>query len=355
MSTFLDRKLSSLTPYTPGEQPKTTGEIIKLNTNESPYPPSPKVISALADEAEISNLRLYPDPTCRSLTCSIADRFGILPENVTVGNGSDELLAFCFHAFCENGAVFPDITYGFYEVFCKMFGTPFSTIPLKEDFTVDVDAFCKSKATVFIANPNAPTGLSLSPAEIEKIVSSDTNRLVIIDEAYVDFGAESVIPLTSKYENLLVIHTMSKSRSLAGGRIGYAIADRALIADLELMRFSFNPYNINRLSLIAGAASVSDEKYFDECRKKIIASRKVLIREFSALGFSVTDSCANFIFAGKHPKITAEQLMNKLRDRNIIVRHFNKPRLSDFLRITVGSEAQCKKLIEAVKSILCEV
>ncbi len=355
MSSFLNEKFSALTPYTPGEQPRNTEKVIKLNTNECPYPPSPEVIKSLLDEAEISKLRLYPDPTCKSLISAIAEKFCISPENVTVGNGSDELLAFCFHAFCKNGAIFPDITYGFYEVFCRMFGTEFTQVPLKGDFSVDTDALCASDATIFLANPNAPTGIALPLGTIKALVTSKPGRLVVIDEAYVDFGAESAVSLVAEHKNLIVIHTMSKSRSLAGGRIGYAIADASLIADLNLMRFSFNPYNINRLSLIAGTASVKDNDYFESCRAKIVASRKFLISELSSLGFFVTDSRANFVFAGRHPKITADVLEKALRERNILVRYFNKPRLSDFLRITVGSEDECKTLIEAIKSILCEV
>ncbi len=355
MSCFLDKKFSALTPYTPGEQPRNAEKVIKLNTNECPYPPSPAVIHALSHDGELSNLRLYPDPTCKSLISAIAESLSVSPENVTVGNGSDELLAFCFHAFCENGAIFPDITYGFYEVFCKMFGTAFTEVPLLDDFSVDTGALCTSDATVFLANPNAPTGITLSCDEIERIIAAKPERLVVVDEAYVDFGAESAVRLTSKYKNLIVIHTMSKSRSLAGGRIGYAVADKALIEDLNLMRFSFNPYNINRLSLIAGTASVKDNEYFESCRARIASSRRFLLDELSGLGFYTTKSLANFIFAGRHPKISADVLEKKLRERNILVRYFKKPRLSDFLRITVGSEDECKALVAAIKSILCEV
>ena len=348
---FLDKKLSALTPYTPGEQPKNIKNLIKLNTNESPYPPSPKVIEALSAK-EISDLRLYSDPTCESLLKSIASYHGVGVENVFPGNGSDEVLALCFHGLCENGAAFADITYGFYDVYVQMFGVECARIPLREDFTIAVSDYANQKGTVFIANPNAPTGIALTLSDIEGLLSQDAGRLVILDEAYVEFGAESAIPLLEKYQNLLVVRTFSKSHSLAGARIGYAVGSKGLIEDLNTLKFSFNPYNLNRLSILAGAAAMDDREYFEENRRKVIAAREYTSGALRDMGFTVTDSRANFIFVGDNESISAKNYFAELRESGILVRYFPSPRLDNYIRISIGSMEDMKRLVEVTADIL---
>ncbi len=355
MSRFWAKKLSDLVPYTPGEQPKSTGELIKLNTNESPFPPSKKVNEAILSNNEIDNLRLYPDPTCANLINVLSNHYNVSQSNITVGNGSDELLAFAFSAFCESGAAFADITYGFYPVFADLYNVKKNIVPLKNDFTIDVNDYENIDATLFIANPNAPTGLVLSLDKIEILLKQNNNRLVIIDEAYVDFGADSAISLIDKYDNLLIIGTFSKSRSLAGARIGYAVACKDIIKDLNTIKFSFNPYNLNRLSLLCGAASVLDNDYFTNCCNEIIDIREKIKEEFIALDFKVTDSKANFLFvsppSGKD-NFNAEKYFVALREKNIVVRYFNIPRINNYVRITIGTKEQMEKLIKATKDII---
>ena len=352
MGSFIDPKLASLVPYEPGEQPSGIENLIKLNTNESPFPPSPKVFDAICD-AEIEKLRLYPDPTCKSLTEALAERYRIMPSQVFLGNGSDEILAFCFHGVCPKGAVFADITYGFYPVYAQMFGVDYVTIPLRSDYSICIDNYNGIDRTVFVANPNAPTGICLSVAQIEELLCQDRERLVVIDEAYIDFGGGSAIDLTARYNNLLVVQTFSKSRQMAGARLGFAIGNSQIIADLNTMKFSFNPYNINRLTLIAAEASLKDEEYFQNCRKNIIENRKTTVAALKKLGFIIAESQANFIFVKPQP-LTGLEYYSKLRNAGILVRYFDKDRLKDYVRITIGTAEQMKKLIAVTDIILKE-
>lgn len=351
MSKFLAEKFDVLEAYTPGEQPQDK-KYIKLNTNESPFPPSPAVIAAI-NTAEVGDLRLYSDPVCRKTREAIADVFGVGSDNVIVTNGSDEALNFLFMAMCPKGAAFADITYGFYKVFGQLHGLDCRVVPLKEDFTIDPADYTGIDKTVFIANPNAPTGLTLTTAQIEAIVSENPHRLVVIDEAYVDFGGESVIPLTKKYKNLAVVGTFSKSRSLAGARLGFAVADREIIADLETIRYSTNPYNVNRLTLLAGEAAIRDTAYFDKCRVAIMDAREYTKAELVKRGFTVTDSRANFLFA-KPNGISGKDYYLKLKDRGVLVRYFGSPRISDYVRITVGTMEDMMTLLSETDKILAE-
>lgn len=351
MSRFLSEKFSNIEPYTPGEQPKVSN-LIKLNTNESPFPPSPKVIEALNKE-EISKLNLYSDPDTKEVIDAIAKTFGVNANQVLMGNGSDEILAFAFQAFCDknNQPCFADITYGFYPVFCELYGLEPEIIPLKEDLSIGIEDYIEKNKPIFIANPNAPTGLALSLSDIEKILESNKDSVVLIDEAYVDFGAESAVSLVDKYDNLIVSRTFSKSRNLAGARIGFAISNAQLIEDMCKMKFSFNPYNLNRLSIIAGKESVLDTEYFNRCISEIISNREYTVNELTKRGFTIPDSKANFIFA-KHNTLSGEEYFNELRKRNIVVRYFSKERIKDYVRITIGSIEQMKALIEASDEIL---
>lgn len=354
MSRFLREGLRNLTPYTPGEQPKTATKLIKLNTNESPFPPSPAVLAAITG-GEPARLNLYSDPTAAALKGAIAARLGVPVDTVVCSNGSDEILAFAVNAFCDasRGMRTPDITYGFYPVFCSLFGVPMTVCPLREDFSVDTADYLTGHETVMLANPNAQTGVALPLSDIEAIVAADPGRVVIIDEAYVDFGGESAVPLTRKYANLLVVGTFSKSRSLAGARIGFAVGDKALIADLETVRNSFNPYNLNRLSLLAGAAAMADNDYFEKTRNEIIRVRENTKTALAALGFAFPDSRANFILA-THPAVGGEELYRMLRERGILVRHFETTRIRDYNRITVGSKEEMQTLLDTLRDILAE-
>ena len=351
MSKFLSNLYSELEPYTPGEQPKDKA-YIKLNTNESPFPPSPKVRAAISDEV-INDLNLYPDPEVSLLRGAIAEHFGVKEKNVFVANGSDDVIAFSVMAFCGRGGrlVCPDITYGFYPVYAKLFGVNLSEVPLREDFSVDIDDYKNFEEPVIIANPNAPTGLMLSLDEVEKLVNQKPNRLVIMDEAYMDFGKASAVELAKKYSNLLVIQTFSKSRSLAGLRVGFAIANEEIIRDLETMRFSFNPYNINSLTLRAASAAIKDAEYYDGCVNQIIQNREDSKSALKELGFKVLNSKSNFIFAS-HPDYSAKTLYEELKNRGILVRYFSKERIKDFVRITVGSKEQMQAVTEEIKNIL---
>ena len=351
MSRFLSERFRTFDAYVPGEQPADM-EYIKLNTNESPYPPAPGVISAI-NASEIEKLRLYPNPDGAGLIRKLAEFYGVNPENVIIGNGSDELLAFAFLAFCDKGRsiCFPDITYGFYLVYAGLFDLPHEQIPLRDDFSIDVNDYISINKNIVIANPNAPTGIALPPDDIEAIVRSNPDYLVIIDEAYVDFGARSVIPLTGKYENLLVMHTYSKSRSTAGARLAYAIGSAPIIEDLNKMKYSFNPYNVNRLTQVAGEAALREDAYYRDMRRKIIEARKYTQARLGELGFIMTESSANFVFA-KHPGIGGYDLYKELKERGILVRHWSKPRISDYLRITIGTREQMDALIAAISDIL---
>lgn len=353
MTRFFDRKLSALEPYTPGEQPKNGEKLIKLNTNESPFPPSPRVFEALNRES-IENLRLYPELGVTALHEATADFYGISPEQVFTANGSDEVLAFCFHGLCPNGAVFADLTYGFYPVFAKMFGIPYHVVPLRADFTLAVEDYEECRETVFLANPNAPTGLYLGLDSVQELLEQNRDRLVVLDEAYIDFGGESAVSLLPAYDNLLVVQTFSKSRQLAGGRLGLALGSRELIADLQTLKFSFNPYSVNHLTLLEGAASMRDREYFDACRHEIMRVRKYTMAELRRRGFSIPESLANFIFAAPPGGISGRMYYEKLRTYGILVRYFAGERTGNYVRITIGSKEQMDALLAATDEILGE-
>lgn len=354
MSRFFSKKYDGLTPYVPGEQPKKGQKFVKLNTNESPFPPSLKAVAA-GFEA-VNGLNLYSDPVCLKLRQTAAGVFGVGAGNVTCGNGSDEVLNFAFAAFCDGltPAVFPDVTYGFYPVFAAQNRVPFVEIPLKDDFSVDVERMAAEKGTLFIANPNAPTGVALSIETIEFLLESDPSRMVVVDEAYVDFGAESAVGLIGKYENLLVTQTFSKSRSMAGARLGLGFAQESVIADIETLRNSLNPYNVNSVTLAMGAAALRDEEY-TRANCLVIGKNRERTGEFlRSRGFVVTDSKANFVFAS-HPEIGGAEFNMKLREKGILVRHFGRPeRIADYNRITVGSAEQMDFFEKAVDAILLE-
>ena len=349
MSRFFSAKFASLVPYTPGEQPKER-KYVKLNTNESPFPPSPQAIEYAKRATE--TLMLYSDPEVRDLIKVATEYFGVEKDEILFTNGSDEILNFAFAAFCdrEHPAVFPDITYGFYPVFAELNGVPYEEIKLKDDLTIDINDYIGVNKTVFIANPNAPTGITLTKTQIEKIVASNPGSVVVIDEAYVDFGAESVVPLIKKYDNLLVTQTFSKSRSLAGARLGMGFGCRGLIADLNTIKYSTNPYNVNRVTENAGIGALLDDSYMKANCKKIIENREYTVSELKKLRFILTDSKANFIFA-KHPKIGGKELYLDLKERGILIRHFEKERLYDYNRITIGSKEQMDICLSETKKI----
>ncbi len=352
MSRFFSKKYSGLTPYTPGEQPRER-TYIKLNTNESPFPPSKKAQAYAAEAAK--NLQLYSDPTCKRLHDKLAEVLGVDADEVLCTNGSDEILNFAFMAFCdeEHPAAFADITYGFYSVFAELNGVPYEAVPLCEDFTIDVNAYMGIGKTIFIANPNAPTGISLTPSEIERVLVSNPDNIVVVDEAYVDFGGESCIPLIRKYPNLLVTGTFSKSRSMAGARLGFGVACRELIADLNTIKYSTNPYNVNSMTMAAGIGVLEDEEYTRANCRTVMENREYASAELKKLGFRMTDSKANFIFAA-HEWVDGEEIYLKLKERGVLVRHFSTPRIAQYNRITVGSREQMEALIQALKEILEE-
>ena len=350
MSRYFSEKYKTLTPYVPGEQPKDM-QYIKLNTNESPFPPSDKAIAYAADAAK--TLQLYPDPECSLLHEKLAALYGVDKDCVLAGNGSDEVLNFAFMAFCDktHPAIFPNITYGFYSVFAEINGIPYTEIPLREDFTIRVTDYLGQNKTIFIANPNAPTGIALTALEIEAIVKSNPDSVVVIDEAYVDFGAQSAVPLIKKYDNLLVTQTFSKSRSMAGARLGVAIGCKSLIQDLNTIKYSTNPYNINRMTMAAGLGVLEDEAYTRANCRAIIENRTYAAKRMQKMGFTVTDSRTNFLFA-KHAKIGGGELYRALRERGILVRHFDKPLLREYNRITIGSMEQMQTLCDTLEEIL---
>ncbi len=352
MSRFFTDKYSRLVPYTPGEQPKDMN-YIKLNTNESPFPPSKEVSEAVKDEA--GRLQLYCDPVCTELTKKIAELHNVSFDEVLATNGSDEILNFAFMAFCDSNhpIVFADITYGFYSVFADLNNIPYEIIPLKDDFSIDVNDYIGINKNIVIANPNAPTGKYLEKSDIEKIVAANLNNIVIIDEAYIDFGGESACNLVHKYDNLLVTGTFSKSRSLAGGRLGFGIGNKDLIADLNTIKYSTNPYNVNRLTQIAGLKALENNDYYMNNCRTIIANREYTEKSLQDLGFYVIPSKANFVFA-KSDKIDGEELYKSLKSKGILVRHFTKERIKDYNRITIGTKEQMDALINAIKEILEE-
>ena len=352
MSRFFSDKYAAIKPYVPGEQPRDM-QYIKLNTNESPFPPPASVIEAARMEAE--KTQLYSDPECTLLVEKGAEVFKVKKTQLLFTNGSDEILNFAFMAFCDKQtpAVFPDITYGFYSVFADLNGVPYRKIPLKEDFSVKKEEYFQANGTVFIANPNAPTGLALSRADVEEIVKNNPNNVVVIDEAYVDFGGESCIPLIEKYDNLLVTQTFSKSRSLAGARLGVGIACESLIADLNTIKYSTNPYNVNRMTMAAGYAALCEEEYFRENCQTICAVREFTASELKKMGFEVLDSKTNFLFA-KTDKISGKELYEKLKKRGVLVRHFENGRISEFNRITIGTESQMRSFLLETAAIIKE-
>lgn len=350
MSRFFNKDLSALAAYVPGEQPKKE-RYIKLNTNESPFSPSNGVFAAA--EREAKNLRLYSDPDGTELRKSLAESFGVLPENIVLGNGSDEILSFCFQAFGGDGAgfVFPDITYGFYPVFAKLYGVKYTEIPLDDRLFINFEDYKGINKNIIIANPNAPSGIFAEPDKIEELLKTNPENVVIVDEAYVDFGGKSAVSLTKKYDNLVVVQTFSKSRSLAGARLGYGIACKELVCDLNKIRCSTNPYNVNRMTLAAGEAAVCEQKYYDENCKKIISTRSWTAARLEAMGFEFPDSSANFIFA-KKDGFEGEYLYKELKKRRILVRHFKNERIKDYIRITVGTQGDMEALVRALGEIL---
>jgi histidinol-phosphate aminotransferase len=355
MSRFWNSLVSKLEPYVPGEQPRVQN-LIKLNTNEHPYGPSPKVLAAIAAQTN-DNLRLYPDPTALALREEIASRFGLTAAQVFVGNGSDEVLGHAFHALLKHDApiLFPDITYSFYPVYCGLYEIAYKAVPLDEDFKIRVQDYLpqgqvKAGGIIF-PNPNAPTGIAQPLDQIERVVAGNPDIVVVVDEAYVDFGAQSAAELIAKYPNLLVVHTMSKAYSLAGLRVGFALGHPDLIQGLDRVKNSFNSYPLDRLALAGAQAAVQDQAYFEQARDAVVRSRDALTRDLQGLGFEVLPSAANFIFA-RHPAHGGEDLARALRERNILVRHFKLPRISNHLRITIGTDAQCSQLVAACRDIL---
>jgi histidinol-phosphate aminotransferase len=357
MSQSWSSLVHSLTPYVPGEQPKLPN-LVKLNTNENPYPPSPLAVAAMAGELGASgdSLRLYPDPNADLLKEAVAAYFadcGITPQQVFVGNGSDEVLAHAFMALLKHDApiLYPDITYSFYPVYCGLYGVDYRTVPLDDNFAIRVDDYQQANGGIIFPNPNAPTGCLLPLDEIERLLAAHAQSVVIVDEAYVDFGGESAIALVNRFPNLLVVHTLSKSRSLAGLRVGYAVGQVDLIEALERVKNSFNSYPLDRLAIAGAAAAMADREHFNTTRQAVINSRQILTSQLQALGFEVLPSAANFIFT-RHPARDAAQLAAALRSRSIIVRHFKLPRIDQHLRITIGTDAQCTSLVSALREIL---
>lgn len=350
MSQFWSPVVHTLTPYVPGEQPKLAN-LIKLNTNEHPYGPSPKVLAAL--HASISDaLRLYPDPNSDALRNAVAAYHQVTPESIFVGNGSDEVLGHVFLGLLKHQAplLFPDITYSFYPVYCQLYGIEFKTVPLNASMEIQTDDYRQDCGGIIFPNPNAPTGIGLSLTAVERLLQDHPNQVVAVDEAYVDFGGETAIPLVAKYPNLLVIHTLSKSRALAGLRVGFAIGNPALIEALNLVKNSFNSYPVDRLAMAGAAASYEDENYFQQMRQRVIDNRSKLIQDLTMLGFEVMPSQANFIFV-RHSRFDAGQLTDGLRKKAIIVRHFRLPRIEQFMRITIGTEQQCDALVAVLTEL----
>ncbi len=353
MSIFLLPRLRALDPYVPGEQPQDK-QYIKLNTNESPFPPSPKVLDALSREA-IEQLNLYPDPLSSTLRQTIAAEYGLTEANVFVGNGSDEVLGFAFMAYADEtrGATIPDVSYGFYRVYAQLYRISPTIVTLNEDFTLPVEKFLAQGQLVALANPNAPTSVALPLADVERIIAGNPGSVVLIDEAYVDFGGEPCVPLLAKYPNLLIVRTYSKSRSLAGGRLGYALASTEIVDDLNRMKNSFHPYNINRLTMVAGIEAMRDRPYFASCVAAICAQREESAKALKALGFTVLPSATNFLFASP-PGMDGKAYYEKLKARGVLVRYLSQPTLTGYVRISVGNAAQMDTLLTATRDILKE-
>ena len=347
MSIFLSEKYRSLKAYVPGEQPRDR-KYLKLNTNESPFPPSPAVAEAVA--GCVGDLNLYPDPEYLSLRSALAEFHGVTRDMVTVGAGSDEILDWCFRAFfTDRGAAFPDVTYGFYKVWADLYAIPYETFPLRDDFSIDPADYESTSRAVVIPDPNAPTGVRLGEAAVESVLRADPGRVVVIDEAYADFASGDCVPLTKKYDNLVVVRTFSKSRSLAGGRAGYCIASPELIRDIDLLRFSSNPYNLSRMTAAAAEAALSDNGYFEENVKKICDTREITKEALRNAGFTVTDSEANFLFVRK-AGVSGAAIESELRRRGVLVRRFDGERTGDFLRVTVGEASDMERFVSEIAS-----
>lgn len=358
MSRFWSETVRALQPYVPGEQPRLPN-LIKLNTNENPYGPSPRVIAALQSELG-DTLKLYPDPESVRLREAIAAHFSasghaVSPQQVFVGNGSDEVLAHAFQALLKHELpiLFPDITYSFYPVYCQLYGIDYRCVPLDEHFSIRTADYVQPNGGIIFPNPNAPTGCALPLADIEAMLQATPDAVVIVDEAYIDFGGETAVALVNRYPNLLVVHTFSKSRSLAGLRVGFAIGHPELIDGLQRVKNSFNSYPLDRLAIAGASVAIEDRDWFDQTRQAVIATRTALSGELQALGFEVLPSAANFIFV-RHPRQDAGNTALALRQRGIIVRHFRQPRIEQFLRITIGTDAQCAALVAALREILGE-
>ncbi len=350
MSRFFTGRLSALTPYVPGEQPQDR-KYLKLNTNESPFPPSPGVTRAAEEEA--GKAQLYSDPESAVLRRALGARYGLEPERIVVSNGSDEVLNFAFMAFGDEKAplVFPDITYGFYPVFAELNRIPYRTIPLDGDFRIRPEDYYDSGCNVVLANPNAPTGLALEPDQVEDILKRNREHVVILDEAYVDFGGESALPLLGKYDNLLIVQTFSKSRSMAGARLGFAMGSEAIIGDLKTIQYSTNPYNVNRMTAAAGTAALREQAYYDDCCRRIMENRVWTKERLEELGFSVLPSRTNFLFA-RWDRMGGEELYLALKERGILIRHFGLERIKDYNRITIGTREQMETFIAGVRECL---
>ncbi|MFI8555961.1 histidinol-phosphate transaminase [Pseudomonas putida] len=347
MSRFWSPFVKDLVPYVPGEQPKLA-RLVKLNTNENPYGPSPKALEAMRGELD-DNLRLYPDPNGERLKQAVADYYGVTPQQVFVGNGSDEVLAHIFHGLFQHGGalLFPDISYSFYPVYCGLYGIPFEQVALDEQFQIRVEDYAKPNAGIIFPNPNAPTGCLLPLQAIEQLLQANRDSVVVVDEAYIDFGGETAIGLVSRYDNLLVVQTLSKSRSLAGLRVGLAVGHPELIEALERIKNSFNSYPLDRMAIVGAAAAFEDRAYFEATCRKVIDSRETLVEQLVAKGFEVLPSAANFIFA-RHPQQDAAQLAARLREQGVIVRHFKQARIAQFLRITIGTPDMNQALLDAL-------
>ncbi|OCT24173.1 histidinol-phosphate transaminase [Pseudomonas putida] len=347
MSRFWSPFVKDLVPYVPGEQPKLA-RLVKLNTNENPYGPSPKALEAMRGELS-DNLRLYPDPNSDRLKQAVADYYQVTPQQVFVGNGSDEVLAHIFHGLFQHGAplLFPDISYSFYPVYCGLYGIDFEQVALDEQFQIRIEDYNKPNAGIIFPNPNAPTGCLLPLEAIERLLQANRDSVVVVDEAYIDFGGETAIALVDRYDNLLVTQTLSKSRSLAGLRVGLAVGHPDLIEALERIKNSFNSYPLDRMAIVGAAAAFEDRAYFDETCRKVIDSRDALVEQLTARGFEVLPSAANFIFA-RHPQQDAAELAARLREQGVIVRHFKQARIAQFLRITVGTPEMNQALIDAL-------
>lgn len=350
-SPYWSPRIRALAPYVPGEQPRLP-DIVKLNTNENPYPPSPQVLAAVRAAAD-EGLRLYPPPEADELKAAVAAYHGVEPAQVFVGNGSDEVLAHAFLGLLDHGrpVLFPDITYSFYPVYCRLYGIPWREVPLAADYAIDIADYVGEHGGIVVANPNAPTGRALPRSAIADLAVANRDAVVLVDEAYVDFGAESAVPLISTHPNLLVVQTLSKSRALAGLRLGFAIGNAGLIEGLNRVKNSFNSYPLSRMAIAGGIAAFADEAWFQTQRQRIIGSREALVGALAGLGFEVLPSAANFVFA-RHPRHGGHELYESLRQRSVLVRHFERPRIAQFLRITVGTDAQHARLLAALGELI---